>query len=80
MIKTMALRGKEGRWFDVGVYLLATISLLATARVFSFGPIALAALIPSGSSGASQRRLSSRQDDQPETSARPTCGDRPPTI
>ena len=48
MIKTMALRGKEGRWFDVGVYLQATIAVLILALVFSFGPIALAALIPFG--------------------------------
>ena len=44
----MVRRGKQGRWFDVMVYLAATVAVLILAGLFRFAPIAFAALIPFG--------------------------------
>ena len=44
----MVRRGKEGRWFDVLVYLAAAVAVLFLARVLDNGALAVAALIPFG--------------------------------
>ena len=44
----MVRTGKQGRWFDVGVYLLVTVAVLALAGWAGGGAYLLAALIPFG--------------------------------